>query len=217
KREKGTRYSGVSIFSNKIKCADCGGWFGSKVWHSTDKYRRVIYRCNSKYNGEKCETPHLTEEEIKVLFVNTYNKLLTEKKEIIANVELMRKTLFNTDELEAERHKLQEEMKILVDMTHNIVAENARITQNQDEYQKRYDGLVQRYEKAKSQYDEVVYRIEQKETQSEKMRLFIKTLKEQDGIITDFDETLWSSTVAFVTVGKKERSITFKDGTEIRI
>ena len=36
------RYSGVSIFSNKIKCAECGSWYGSKVWHSNDKYRRVI-------------------------------------------------------------------------------------------------------------------------------------------------------------------------------
>ena len=38
------RYSGISIFSNKIKCGECGSWYGSKVWHSTDKYRRVIYR-----------------------------------------------------------------------------------------------------------------------------------------------------------------------------
>ena len=44
KRTKGSsRYSGVSIFSNKIKCADCGGWYGSKVWHSTDRYRKIIY------------------------------------------------------------------------------------------------------------------------------------------------------------------------------
>lgn len=54
----GSRYSGVSIFFNKIKCADCGGWYGSKVWHSTDRYRKVIYRCNrKKYNGEKCHSP----------------------------------------------------------------------------------------------------------------------------------------------------------------
>ena len=49
------------------------------------------------------------------------------------------------------------------------------------------------------------------------MRLFIKTLKEQDGIITDFDEALWSSTVDFVTVGKKEKTVAFKDGTEIKV
>ena len=33
RREQNGRYSGVSIFSNKIKCGCCGGWYGSKVWH----------------------------------------------------------------------------------------------------------------------------------------------------------------------------------------
>ena len=52
KRKKGSRYSGISIFSNKIKCGCCGSWFGSKVWHSTDKYKRVVYRCNHKYDSK---------------------------------------------------------------------------------------------------------------------------------------------------------------------
>ncbi|MDY2985620.1 MAG: recombinase family protein [Synergistes jonesii] len=81
KRTKGgSRYSGVSIFSSKIKCADCGGWYGSKVWHSTDRYRKVIYRCNRKYNGDKCQTPHVTEDKVKAAFVSAYNQLATEKK-----------------------------------------------------------------------------------------------------------------------------------------
>ena len=58
RKREGGRYSGVSIFSGKIKCGECGGSFGAKVWHSTDKYRRVIYRCNKKYDGHKCQTPH---------------------------------------------------------------------------------------------------------------------------------------------------------------
>ena len=102
----GSRYSGVSIFSNKIKCADCGWWFGSKVWHSTDRYRRVIYRCNRKYNGEKCQTPHVTEEEVKTAFVSAYSKLVTERKEIIANAALIRRTLCNTDALQEEKRRL---------------------------------------------------------------------------------------------------------------
>ena len=60
RKQNGRRYSGVSIFASKIKCGECGGWFGAKVWHSTDKYRRVIYRCNNKYDGHKCRTPHVT-------------------------------------------------------------------------------------------------------------------------------------------------------------
>ena len=45
--------------------------------HSTDRYRKVIYRCNRKYNGEKCQTPHVTEDEIKAAFVSAYNQLVT--------------------------------------------------------------------------------------------------------------------------------------------
>ena len=69
RKREGGRYSGVSIFSGKIKCGVCGGFFGVKVWHSTDKYRRVIYRCNKKYDGHKCQTPHVTEGEVKTAFV----------------------------------------------------------------------------------------------------------------------------------------------------
>ncbi len=213
----GTRYSGVSIFSNKIKCADCGGWFGSKVWHSTDRYRKVIYRCNRKYNGEKCRTPHVTEDEVKAAFVSAYNQLVTEKKEIIANTEIIRRTLCATDSLREERQKLEDEMLVLVEMTQSIVAENARIAQDQDEYRNRYDGLVQRYETAKTRYDEVAAAISAKEAQSERLVDFIRMLKKQDGSIAEFDERLWGCMVDFVTVGrKKEITVTFRDGTEIQ-
>lgn len=60
-------HSGVRIFSGKIRCAECGSWFGSKVWHSNDKYRRVIWQCNHKFDGKRCTTPHLTEDQIKKL------------------------------------------------------------------------------------------------------------------------------------------------------
>ena len=211
------RYSGVSMFSSKIKCGECGCWYGSKVWHSTDRYRRVIYRCNRKYSGEdKCQTPHVTEDEVKAAFVSAYNQLVTEKKEIIANAEIIRKTLCVTDALQEEKGKLEEEMAVLVEMTQNIVAENARVAQDQDEYQKRYDGLVQRYDTAKARYDEVVAAISAKEAQSERLADFIKVLKAQDGTISEFDGSLWGSMVEFITVGRdKEITVTFRDGSEI--
>ena len=218
KRTKGgSRYSGVSIFSNKIKCAECGGWYGSKVWHSTDRYRRVIYRCNRKYNGKKCETPHVTEEEVKAAFISAYNQLVTEKKEIIANAEIIRKTLCITSALQEEKGKLEEEMAVLVEMTQNIVAENARVAQDQEEYRKRYDGIVRRYDDAKTRYDAVVAAISAKEAQSERLTDFIRHLQRQKGTIRDFDSHLWGSMVEFITVGRnKEVAVTFRDGTEIK-
>ena len=217
RKHSGSRYSGVTIFSNKIKCGDCGGWYGSKVWHSTDQYRKVIYRCNHKYKDKKCQTPHVTEEEIKALFIKAYNELISEKKEIIANAEVIRKTLCTTNTMLAEKQRLEDEILVLVEMTQNLVAENARVAQDQEEYQKRYDGLVQRYETTKKEYDELVDKIEQKEAHGERMRQFIKTLKDQDGIITEFDDVLWGSMVELVTIGREKRSVTFKDGMEITV
>ena len=84
---EGGRYSGMSIFSGKIRC---GGYFGSKVWYSTDKYRRIIYRCNNKYDGKKCQTAHVTEDDIKAAFVKAFNRLVMEREESIANAWLLR-------------------------------------------------------------------------------------------------------------------------------
>lgn len=107
-------------------------------------------------------------------------------------------------------------MTVLVEMTQNIVAENARVAQNQDEYQKRDDGLVKRYDEAKARYDEVIAAISAKEAQSERLANFIKTLKAQDGTISDFDGSLWGGMVEFVTVGRdKQITVTFRNGTEI--
>ena len=94
-------------FSSKIKCGECGCWYGSKVWHSNSKYRKVIWRCNHKYDGDKtCRTPHLTDEEIQAAFLKAVNKLLETKDAVVANGYAMIPVLFDTTALEAEHDEL---------------------------------------------------------------------------------------------------------------
>ena len=214
-----TRYSGVSIFSNKIKCAECGGWYGAKVWHSNDKYRQVIYRCNHKFDGDKkCETPHVTEEEVIAAFIKAMNMVITECDEIIGNIKLIRQTVCNTTGLTEEQDKLRSEMEIVVELIQNCVAENARTAQNQEDYQKRYDGLVERYEKVKSRYDAIAEAIEEKQAHYEKLGIFIQIIEEHGEPITEFDAGMWGSMVEFITVDKnKNMTVTFKDGSEIAV
>ncbi|SHI74844.1 hypothetical protein SAMN02745671_01536 [Anaerovibrio lipolyticus DSM 3074] len=165
----------------------------------------------------ECQTPHVTEEEVKAAFVSAYNKLVIEKKEIIANAELIRRTLCDTTSLQEEKRRLESEMAVLVDMVQGCIAENARIAQDQAEYQKRYDGLVAKYDAAKDKYDETVAVISAKEAQSARLTAFTKALRERDGIIEDFDESLWGCMVEHITVGRnKEMTVTFQDGTEIQ-
>lgn len=75
-----TRHRQTSPFSGKIFCADCGDIFGAKTWHSNDRYRRVVWQCNGKFKGEhKCETPHLTEERLKELFLAALGEYLSDR------------------------------------------------------------------------------------------------------------------------------------------
>ena len=213
---EGGRYSGVSIFSGKIRCGECGGSFGAKVWHSADKYRRTIYRCNNKYDGQKCQTRHVTEDEIKTAFVKAFNRLVTEREEIIANARLVRQTLCDTTTLAEERTKLQQELAVLVEMTEKCIRENARIAQNQEEYLQHYEGLVARYDAAKARLDEVTDAISAKEAQSERLAVFERTLKARTAPVAEFDSQLWASMVECVTVDKG-MTVMFRDGTEVKV
>nr|WP_231038303.1 recombinase zinc beta ribbon domain-containing protein [Pectinatus frisingensis] len=212
----GKRHSGISIFSSKIKCGDCGSWYGAKVWHSNDKYRRTIYRCNDKFKHH-CKTPHLTEEDIKRIFVQSVNRLVENKVEIISNIQMVREQLCDVTHLESEQERLNQDLIVLTDMMENCIAENARVSQDQTEYQERYNRLVSRYDRAKEQYETVTAKIQGQRSRNEKLGIFINNLKNQD-LIGEFDKRLRCSLVDYITVySKDDVRVTFKDGTEIRV
>jgi len=205
----------TSCFTSKIKCGQCGGWYGAKVWHSTDKYRRTIYRCNDKFKSH-CKTPHLTEDDIKEAFVRAANRLIENKADVLDSITLLKERLTDTEALEEERDRLSTDLNLLADKVQQLIAENARVAQNQDDYDQNYNELVSRYEAAKTQYDKTCEAIQYRKARSRQMDSFIKELRDQD-LIKEFDARLWGSLVDFITVySKDDIRVTFKDGTEIR-
>lgn len=71
------------------------------------------------------------------------NQLITEKVEILDNLQLIRTTLCDKEDLIKQKESLEEAIVVTVEMTQNIVAENAGIIQDQDKYNKRYNSLVE--------------------------------------------------------------------------
>ena len=130
------------------------------------------------------------------------NILITERDEIIENIQLIRQTVCNVTTLEQEQDKLRSEMEIVVELTQSCVAENARTAQNQEDYQKRYDGLVERYEKVKSRYDAIMEAIEEKQAHYENWASSLIFLKSMEHLITEFDAGMWGSMVEYITVDK---------------
>ena len=143
RRALGGSYSGKSSLSAKLVCEDCGSFYGSKVWHSSDKYRRTIWHCNSKFgNQEKCSTPTLLQQ----TFIIAYNRLMSNRKQILEDCELMRRSLTDFDALDARIEQLDEEAKMVEELVRAVVKENASTAQSQEAYLKRYETLTQRYE-----------------------------------------------------------------------
>ena len=126
----GNAYSGKSVFSAKLVCEDCGGFFGSKVWHSTDRYRRIIWQCNSKFKGEeRCHTPTVDTDTVRRLFIKAYNQMMGKRAQIIEDCELMRKKLTDFKSLDADIERQLEETQVVSELVKAAVKENATTAQ----------------------------------------------------------------------------------------
>ena len=211
------RHSSVHLFSGKIRCGQCGEWYGSKTWHSTSKYRRVVWQCNHKYDGdEKCTTPHLTDDDIKRLFVSAVNQLIWQKEAIIAALTGSLDAAFDLTDLKAEQVELESEMAVVSDLIEKCIYENAHTVLDQEEYQKRYDGLTARFDATKTRLEAVEDAIHSKQSRRAKIEAFLEALAKTE-LVDTFDIALWCGLVDFVTIhGKDDVRFTFKNGQEIR-
>ncbi|WP_236916049.1 recombinase zinc beta ribbon domain-containing protein [Clostridium sp. Cult2] len=217
KRKEAKGYkTGGNCFSGKIVFGECGSFYVSKVWHSNSKYRRTIWQCNHKFKNEKkCKTPHIYEDQIKEAFIKAFNSLIENKEEIIMGYEVILKELLDTTKLEKKVANIQNEMEVVEELFRKIVDENSRKAMDQKEYSKKYNDLVERYKKAQDELNEIEEKQQENKVRKDSIDTFIDRLKSQDSILTDFDETLWTSTIDKVVI-EDDITFYFRDGTKIK-
>ncbi|EPT56221.1 recombinase family protein [Streptococcus agalactiae] len=212
------RKSSTTIFSSKLVCGDCGHFFGSKVWHSTSKYRRVIYQCNEKYKGiSKCSTPHVTEEEVIQWFISAVNQVLDNRIEVIDNLYVLL-SIGNLEVIDEQIKVLETEAEVVNQLVANLVSENAIIRQDQDKYLKKYNQLTSKYEGIVQDIESLELQRMQKSKRNKELQDFIGTLEKLGKVLTDFDELLWESLVESVMINEdKGAKFKFKNGAVVAI
>ena len=193
RRTKGkNRHSGVHLLSGRIKCGDCGGWYGSKVWHSPEKCKRNVWQCNQKYKNEvRCTTPYLDEASVKDRFTVAVNQLLAGRDAAIAAYEQGMARTLDTTELEAQQQELLDEMEMLNSTIQQMIRQNAAVAQDQADYNRRFDSLSQKFKEAEAKKDAVTQQISDILDRRGTMEDFLRILKNQDGEVTSFSEKLW--------------------------
>ena len=220
RREQNGKHSGVSIFANKIKCGCCGGWYGAKVWHSTDKYRRVIYRCNKKYahKGKPCSTRHLTEEEIKRIFVKALNSLVEVKENVIAELRSLIDSVCQMEELTEERDNVERELRVLAERLETLIRENARVAQDQNAYLKQENEIRALYVEKQGHLARLDEQIAEREGKRKSLETIIQVICGINGEQTEFDEDLWSGLLDHICVKEDGQVVVvFKGGIEIGV
>lgn len=218
RRNQGKKYSGSSILASKLICGDCGGFFGPKVWNSTNaEYRRIIWRCNDKYKGEqKCSTPHFAEEEIKDKFIIAFNSLYDMREEIIANCELAAAFFSDCSAMDAERDALMQELEEVTELSRKYIHSNASQAQDQEAYLTKYNALVARYDKASARVTELEEERLVKLRKADAFLDYVYALRTTDTKLEEFDEALWTIALDKATVHPdKTITFTFRDGAEI--
>lgn len=209
----------ASPFSGKIVCGDCGEFYGSKVWHSTSKYRRTIWQCNAKFhNEEKCRTPHLYEDDLKQHFITALSELLTDRAALLEDGRLLLRELLDFTQIEEEQRKISEELNIIAEMIRRQIAENAAREQSQTAYTEQYDSMAARYEDLQAQHVALQQQKERRQIQADAISGCLFALQELDLLQVQFSEALWNATVERVTVYADERLVfRFKNGAEITV
>ena len=218
RKELGRAYSDKA-FHSKIICGDCGGFYGRKVWHSTDEYRNVIFQCNQKFkNEEKCKTPNFTEDEIKKRFLNAYNELMGSRDTVLADCELIRQTLCNTTEIDAEMKREHDEMTVLSELMKAHIKKNASVAQSQEAYVLENECIENRYNAAFEHYTALETEKEKRMRKSKELKAFIAILKRQPLLISEWNERLWITLLDTATVHRDGRIVfRFKSGNIIFI
>lgn len=204
-------------FAAKVICGECGGFYGSKVWHSTGKYRNQIWRCNRKYKNDKsCATPHIREDELKSAFVRAFSQVLGDRERYVAQFEELLPMLADTSALEGKLAEAEAACDAAVGHMRRYVEENTRQVQDQGEYESRFQEMGNECKAAEKQVEHIKDEILERTVRKEKICRYLDELRRAGEIVTEFDEDLWQAAVESVTV-QPDKSLTFRfrDGTEI--
>lgn len=138
--------------------------------------------------------------------------------EIINSVlpSLLVESLCDFEDLDNKIIKESEDLDLIADKVHKMVMENASTAQDQEEYQKRYDYLSNKYDEGKAKVKALQEERARRATQKEILELKIKELETAD-ILKEWNESVFKMSVDEILVSKEELTFKFYIGESIKI
>lgn len=139
------------------------------------------------------------------------DKLVQDTNDVIA-------LLTNTSQLEEEIEKLNDELHIVAELINKLVRQNSKTNISFEEYNKKYEELSSRYNKANKKMKELIELKTYKNGKALKMKSFLASLINSKDSINNWDDSIWRIMIESAVV-HRDKSITFKfyNGKELRL
>ena len=145
------------------------------------------------------------------------NKLIGDRATLLADLGEIQETYSGTDVLSQRLHELDDRLNAEAEAVQQLIAQNARVAQNQDDYNAAYDAAVSRYEAIKAEREKVAADIRQRGIRRREFERFISELEKLPEAVSEFDDALWDSLVEYAAVGKDKTMVfTLIGGTEMK-
>ena len=223
RRDKiGSAYSCSDIFSSKIVCEDCGGFFGRKVWHSTDSYKRFIYQCNHKFDTtkkKKCETPHITEEVIIEKYLSAYNQVMQNKDKVVEDLLSLAEHLGDSSKEERAIEEAKNELEVVDGLVKLLVEARGKPNElSEEEFVTQYQAYEKRFNALEEKLKNLLQAVSVKSSKRQQIVSIAESMKREPEAILKWNKETWMLLIESAIV-HKDKTITFKfySGQEIRI
>lgn len=216
----GPSYSSRGIFACKLICGDCGGFYGSKVWHSTDKYRKHVFRCNNMFNKgkEQCKTPILEESEIKSRFLVAYNEFIKDKIRVVEDAKVMLEVVDKQVKLTEKIDNLNEELEVVVGLAKKLIDDNATKILDQDTVNKKLQNYDKKQKVIMQNLKDTQAKLQDNKVKVKSIQFFIEDIEKQPNSIDKWSDDLWYYMIDKAIVERNGQiKFIFRTGKEIRV
>ncbi|MDY2940920.1 MAG: recombinase family protein [Varibaculum sp.] len=203
-------------FTAMIYCTHCQSQYGSKIWHSNDKYRSLVWQCNQKFSHpHPKKMPALRNHELEYIFMTALEQLMSKRD--LTDWQLIITTVTNITELEAKAAHQAADIDITTTAIERAISHNARITQNQNEYQHAFAQLEANHQQAINAYDNTQAEIRRRKGLRAKLLHYKRTLEN----LTEargFNPATFHALCSKINIHPDgQADVVFADGTSITI
>ncbi|USR79895.1 recombinase family protein [Arcanobacterium pinnipediorum] len=218
--ELATRHGNISsakvgLFSTRLKCAQCGAWYGRKTWASNTKYKYTVWQCNHKYVGERpCSTATVKDEQIKNAFVQALNQLIAHQPQQSCLPQVLG-DMFNTSRLEEQAAACQTKLAELTDQIEALIIENQRNALDQDAYQSKFTELDATYRKTLARKASLEADIAANTAKHAAVTAALGDLTGEP--VSEFHPAQWSALIDHAVVSEDAIRFVFRVGEEVSV